>query len=393
MTQLIYFTDPYIPECKSTVLDIVEQNNAYATVLDKTCFFPEGGGQQSDVGTIGDTPISDAQTLDGTVYHYSEKKPEYNIGDTVLCRIDFGRRFARMQSHSGEHIVSGIVYSKYGFDNVGFHMDDTLMTVDFSGYLTKDQLHEIELEANRAVWQNRKITAYFPTDEEIQNLTYRSKLDNLKNTRIVEIDGIDRCACCAPHVANTGEIGIIKILSSMSHRGGVRITLVCGSTAQSMLSAMYDDMLKTAALLKSPHDGIPQATSELLDRINLLKREIALQTQNRIDDIVSSARPTDGNICVFANGFSGDDLRRISVSLREKCTCLSCALSGDDKNGYTYVITSNSVRLKSLSKEINTALNGRGGGSDDILQGRFSASKQQITEYFENGANTQNENA
>ncbi len=387
MTQLIYFTDSYISECKSVVLDIIEQKNSFATVLDKTCFFPEGGGQQSDVGTIGDTDIFDAQTIDGTVYHYSKKKPEYNIGDTVLCKIDFDKRFARMQSHSGEHIVSGIVFAKYGFDNVGFHMDDTLMTVDFSGYLTKEQLHEIELEANRAVCRNRKISTYFPTDEELQKLTYRSKLDNLKNTRIVEIDGIDRCACCAPHVTKTGEIGTIKILSSVSHRGGVRITLACGITAQNMLFCMYDDMLKTAAMLKAPHNGIPQATSDLLNRINLLKMEITLQIQSRINDIVSSVTPTDGNICIFANDFSGDDLMRISVKLREKCGGLSCVFCGDDQIGYTYVITSKSVSLKSLSKEINTALNGRGGGSDDILQGRFSASEQQIREYFENGAN------
>ena len=381
MTEKLYCINSRLSECDAVVLSIEAKNGKYRTVLDGTCFFPEGGGQQSDTGYIQNTFVSHVEEHDGMIYHVSEDAPDFAENDTVHCRIDAEKRFARMQAHSGEHIVSGIVYSMYGFDNVGFHMDDTLMTVDFSGYLTKEQLKEVELAANRAVYENVPINTFY-ADSRPDITDYRSKLTTLQNPRLVEIPGYDVCACCAPHVLRTGEIGVIKILSSASHRGGVRITLICGVTAYAELSARYTDILRLSDMLCAPHDGVPNAVSDLLVRNEKLKRENALQKDAALKWIADAATRSDGNICVFADGIEPDGLRKLSVMLRDKCGGLCVVLSGDDSSGYAFAITSPTVNLRTLSKEINNALAGRGGGKDDMLQGRFGAKKDEIEQYF-----------
>lgn len=381
MTEKLYLSDAYLGECAATVTDISERGNKYAVVLDRTCFFPEGGGQPSDAGHINGTEIVCAVEENGTVYHFAETTPDFAVGETVKCTIDREKRFARMQAHSGEHILSGIVHSEFGFENVGFHMDDTLMTVDFDGFLTREQLYTAELKANRAVYENVPIKTYM-LSEHPEITEYRSKLPELTNPRIVEIVGYDFCACCAPHVSSAGEIGLIKILSSASHRGGVRITVLCGVSAFGMLSSRYNDILEIADLLCAPHDATPSAVSDLLVRVDSLKREIALQKESAVKRIAESQNRTDGNICLFDDGLSPDDLRKLSVMLRDKCGGVCAVLSGNDDSGYAYAVTSPFVKLRSISGEMNGALSGRGGGKDDMLQGRFAAKKHDIEKYF-----------
>ncbi len=382
MTEKLYYINSRLSKCDAVVLSVEAKNGKYRTVLDRTCFFPEGGGQQSDTGYIRNTFISHTEEHDGIIYHVSENAPDFAENDTVHCRIDTEKRFARMQAHSGEHIVSGIVCAMYGFDNVGFHMDDTLMTVDFSGYLTKEQLKEVEIAANRTVYENVPINTFY-ADSRPDITDYRSKLPTLQNPRLVEIPGYDVCACCAPHVSRTGEIGIIKILSSSSHRGGVRITLICGITAYTELSSRYADILRLSDMLCAPHDGVPNAVSDLLVRDEKLKRENALQKDTVLRCIADTTAHSDGNICVFTDGIEPDGLRKLSVMLRDKCDGLCVVLSGDDASGYAFAITSPVVNnLRTLSQEINSALTGRGGGKDDMLQGRFGAKKNEIEQYF-----------
>lgn len=381
MTEKLYYENSRMSECDAVVLSVEEKHGKYFIVLDRTCFFPEGGGQQSDTGYIQNTLVSHVEEADGAIYHISDDAPDFAENSTVHCRIDAEKRFARMQAHSGEHVVSGIVHKKYGFENVGFHMDDALMTVDFSGYLTKEQLKEIELAANRAVYENVPVNTFF-ADSRPDIADYRSKLPTLQNPRLVEIVGYDICACCAPHVSRTGEIGIIKILSSASHRGGVRITLICGTTAFAELSARYSDILRLSDTLCAPHDGVPDAVSELLVRNETLKREAALQKDAALKSIAENTACSEGSMCVFFDGLEPDGLRKLAVMLRDKCGGLCVVLSGDDASGYDFAITSPKVKLHTLSKEINGALAGRGGGKDDMLQGRFAAKKEDIEGYF-----------
>lgn len=381
MTEKLYYENSRMCECAADVVSIEKNDGRYRTVLDKTCFFPEGGGQQSDTGFIRNTAVLQVEEVGGVIYHISDDEPDFAVGDTVRCRIDWEKRFARMQAHSGEHIVSGIVHKLFGFENVGFHMDDTLMTVDFSGFLTKGQLKDVECAANRAVYENVPINTFY-AEQRPEITDYRSKLPTLRNPRLVEIVGYDICACCAPHVSRTGEIGIIKILSAASHRGGVRITLICGKTAFDELSARYSDILRLSNMLCAPHNGVPDAVSDLLVRIEALKREAALQKEAALKRIADTTAHVGGNLCVFADGLDTDGIRKLAVMLRDRCEGLCVVLSGEDEAGYAFAITSPKVKLRALSKEINTALSGRGGGKDDMLQGRFVAKRHDIEKYF-----------
>ena len=230
MTEKLYDKDSHLKEFTGTVLSCKKTGEKYAVTLNRTAFFPEGGGQQSDRGYIGGAYISDVQIKNGEILHFADKP--LSVGQAYDCKLDFDFRFRNMQNHSGEHIISGIVHRLYGFNNVGFHLGAE-MTMDFDGELTRRQLDEIEDLANKAVCENLPVKAYYPTDEELKQLDYRSKLDLKENVRIVEIKGVDVCACCAPHVKATGEIGIIKILDFEKYKGGVRLIVKCGADVHS----------------------------------------------------------------------------------------------------------------------------------------------------------------
>ncbi len=231
MTVKLYENDSYIKEFEATVISCEQTKDGYAVVLDKTAFFPEGGGQAADTGTLGNCTVNDVQISDGVVTHYTDK--ELNVGDKVIGTLNWDTRFARMQGHTGEHLVSGIIHTMFGYDNLGFHMSDKTLTLDPSGPLSAEDIKAVELAANKAVYENKEISVSYPTSEELERLDYRSKLDFTDGVRIVTIDGYDVCACCAPHVHRTGEIGVIKIIDFIQYKGGTRIEMVCGINALS----------------------------------------------------------------------------------------------------------------------------------------------------------------
>ena len=381
MTQKLYYKDSYIKEFTGCVLSVTVKNGVYSVELDRTAFFPDGGGQPSDTGVIGGAAVGHVEEIDGIIMHRLTEQPSFAVGDEVSCAIDWDKRFARMQAHSGEHLVSGIAHNLFGCGNVGFHMDDTLMTVDFDKYLSKEQLMQIEVAANRAVYENAKINCFFAAEKKYDK-PYRSKLDNIQNPRIVEIEGYDACACCAPHLRRTGEIGIIKILSSASHRGGVRITLICGITAYKELADRYNDILTLSDMLCAPHDSVPEVLSSFLYKFNEMKRSEALHKSERLNSIADSTTVTDGNICLFVDDAGADDIRKLSVRLKDKCKGFCIVLSGSENDGYAYAVTSPCVNLRPYAAEFNSALSGRGGGKDDMLQGHFNEKKQKISDYF-----------
>ena len=401
-TERLYYADSHLFAFDAVLLSCKSsgtRKGCYEIVLDRTAFFPEGGGQNADTGRIGEARVTDVQEQDGVLVHYTDTLPSAGIGDTVSCALDAEQRLRRMQNHSGEHIVSGLVHSAFGCENVGFHMSGGSMTVDFSGELTPEQLTEIEQKSNEAVRANLPVKAFFPEPDTLQALEYRSKLELTENVRIVEIDGIDRCACCAPHVSRTGEIGLIKILGGERHRGGMRIELICGMDALEDYRRRQDSAAAISGLLSAKRDEIAPAVERLMAERDQLKYLCAGLESELVQLLADSypATPEDpiGNIAVFRN-FSEPAARELVNRLMEKCAGAAAvffAVSGANEKGvsapsgektpFRYIIGSRSIDLRAKAKEINSAIGGRGGGRPEMISGTASADKESIRAYFE----------
>lgn len=381
MTEKLYYSDSYIRAFSAKVLSCENYINSFRVVLDKTAFFPEGGGQKADTGHIGNVAVLDVKEENGEIYHYTDSA--LAIGETFECKIDWERRFLRMQQHSGEHIVSGVVHSMFGYDNVGFHMEDTYVTVDFSGELTREQLDEVEEKANSAIYNNYKINCFFPDPASLNSLDYRSKLDLTENVRLVEIENVDLCACCAPHVRRTGEVGVIKILDFMRHRGGVRIIMKSGADALRDYRAKYKSVYEISGLLSAKQGEITEAVERMQNELDNVRREFFSFKLSVADNAKSSLVFNGETSYCIVNGFDADMMREIANYGAEK-SLICVVYSGDDEGGYSYIACSHSLDMKAFAKSHNTALNGRGGGRDTMVQGKCLSTKADIISYINN---------
>lgn len=381
MTEKLYYADSHLWEFTATVLGCREIKAGFGVILDRTAFFPEGGGQLADTGMIGGVFVKDVHEKDGEILHYTDSPLE--AGQTFSCRIDREQRLRRMQNHSGEHIVSGLVNKKYGFDNVGFHMGSECMTIDFSGELSWEELMEIEYEANQIVRRNVPIRTWFPDEAELKTLEYRSKLELTENVRIVEIEGVDRCACCAPHVSLTGEVGVIKILDCMRHRGGVRVSLVCGMDALDDYRKRQESVTAVSQALSAKRGEIAAAVQRVLNEQQQLKEKNAALSMAYIQLIADGRSETDGNICLFESGLDELAQRELVNRLMEKCGGMAAVFCGDDEKGWRYVIGSLHEDLRCGTKEINAAISGRGGGTARMIQGQSAGSREEIQKNME----------
>lgn len=382
MTEKLYYTDSHIHEFSARVLSCEKAKKGFAVVLDKTAFFPEGGGQPADTGLIGPAAVRDVQEQNGEILHYTDQA--LTPGQEYACALDWEQRLCRMQNHSGEHIVSGITHKLYGFDNVGFHMGAECMTIDFSGELSWEQLTEIETLANQAVRDDIPVTASFPAPEELSHMEYRSKLELTHDVRIVEIPGVDRCACCAPHVKRTGEIGLIKLLSAERHRGGVRIELVCGMDALRECRLMQKNVTAISGLLSARRAKSAAAVERVLAEQARLKERVAELSMALAQLKAESFSYTEGNICVFDNVLDEVALRELVNLLVEKCGGMAGAFSGSDETGYLYIIGSKNINLRERSREINAAINGKGGGTPEMIRGRAATTAEKIQKMMKN---------
>jgi len=380
LTEKLYDKDAYLSEFTAMVLDCISVDGGYDVILDRTAFFPEGGGQYGDAGGMDGIPVTDTQIREGTVLH---RTPEpLSPGKTVSCFLNWEERFRRMQNHSGEHIVSGIVHTRFGYENVGFHLSDGEMTMDYSGELTEADLLSVEREANRAVVENRRILCRYPDPEELKTLQYRSKKELNEAVRIVTVEELDTCACCAPHVRNTGEIGGIYILSSMRWKGGTRITVRCGRDAYEEYCSLRQDERELSRLFSAPRGQIFPAAERLQKDYTDLRRQYNLVLKENALLKLSSQSSVSGNLCFLSPSPEADVMRAVANEGCKKCTGLFVCLSGTDGVGYRYVISSSVPGLRGRAREINAALSGRGGGSDPMIQGSFSAPIQTIQDYF-----------
>lgn len=378
VTEKLFYIDSYINEFDATVLSCIKSVDCWEIILDKTAFFPEGGGQKADIGFIGTVSVFDVQEADGKIIHYA--KNEVEIGKEYHCSIDWDIRFSRMQQHSGEHIISGIVNSIYGYDNVGFHMENDYVTIDFNGELDRSQLDDIEDKANKAIYKNYNIKCFFPDENELDKIQYRSKLELTENVRLVEIENIDLCACCAPHVKRIGEIGLIKILDFMRHRGGVRLTVKSGFDALKDYRNKYTSVHEISNLLSSKQEEITSSVERIMGDIDNLYREYHSFKLSVAEDAKTLLKIKDDCAYLISTNFDADMMRHVAnYGMENNLLCI--VFSGDDENGYSYIACSLSLDMKQVAKAINTSLNGRGGGRDTMIQGKVSSNKDEIINF------------
>lgn len=386
-TLQLYNQDSHMQTFQGTVLTCKEQavtdgvtTPHYIITLDATVFFPEGGGQPSDVGTLGNVPVLDVQEKDDIIYH--TLSAPLTIGEVVTGQIDWTKRFNLMQHHSGEHIISGIVHKNFGYDNVGFHMGSEAITIDFNGNLTESDIRIIELEANQAIYQNLPIEIKYPSAEELQELDYRSKKELTGNIRIVTIPGYDICACCAPHVTLTGEIGCIKITSCEKYKGGVRVSMLCGTSALQDYNTKEKSVTEISVLLSAKPNIISDAVKNLkADNISMKGQISDLQNQLLRYKAEAITEDTE-SICLFETDLAPNLLRNYGNLLVSRCSGLCAVFTGSDENGYKYVLASKSLDVRPISSQINEAFNGKGGGSKEMVQGSVVGNKETLEAFF-----------
>lgn len=377
MTQKLYEIDEYIKEFAARVLSCKPCEKGFAVTLDKTAFFPEGGGQAGDKGIIDDANVFDTQIENDVIYHYTDKP--LNIGATITGKIDFDRRFAFMQNHTGEHIVSGIAHKLYGVNNVGFHLGEGIVTLDFDRELTREQLDKIEHLANSKVWQNLPVTAYYPTDEKLNNTDYRSKKEIDGAVRLVEIKDTDICACCAPHVKSTGEIGLIKLLDTERMRGGIRIVLKCGAFALDDYRVKYENISQISALLSAKQDNTAEAVKKLDEKYTLEKQKTN-ELKKKIAELTIAAAD-ENTPCIFIDDCDVKDLQLIADELHKKHGGIRGAFSGSGDN-YSFAICGEDSELQRFFKKFKSELTVRGGGRNGMVQGTVITTKENIKLFF-----------
>ncbi len=378
MTERLY-DNGHIKEFEATVLECCKAEKGYSLVLDKTAFFPNGGGQAADGGTISGAQVLDVNEENGVIIHLVDK--ELPAGETVCGKIDWDTRFRRMQNHTGEHIVCGVAHRLFGCENTGFHMGTFGITADLSMLLNDEQVRLIELEANKAVFANVRVNCFYPDDEQLKTLEYRSKLDLTEDVRLVEIEGYDLCACCAPHVLYTGEVGIIKILEHSSNRGGTRLLLKCGFDALEDYDFKCGSVAAISTSLCAPQSDIAQAVEGLKQEKARAEYELEAMKRSNIQKYIDRLTKSENNVCVFADEADMDLLREIVNAGKALCNGIFGAFAVDN-GGYKYCLGSKMVDLRSFSKEFNLALCGRGGGRPEMIQGSVSAAKQDILAFL-----------
>lgn len=383
------FDDAYLREFSAKVLECVPLADAakrtdgakYGVILDRTAFFPEGGGQSADTGALGGAVVTDVQEVDGEILHYTDVP--LKIGKKVAGLLDWEQRFRKMQNHTGEHLISGIVHTQFGFDNVGFHLGKDGVTVDFSGVLTEEELAFVEYIANRVIGLNVPVTISYPSPKECAAMEYRSKLELTEDIRIVTIEGWDVCACCAPHVAATGAVGGIKLLGCESWKGGVRVKMLCGLDALEDYRKRLEQTVRISNLLSCKQLETADAVVRLMNAQQADREETAKLKRAYVACKAEAIQPTDGNIVIFDDVLDPNNLRSLVNLGVQKAGGVCAAFAGDDENGYRYIIGSANVKLRAWAKAFHAALGGRGGGSEEMIQGSVTASAAAIRGYLE----------
>ncbi|MDY4597299.1 alanyl-tRNA editing protein [Faecalimonas umbilicata] len=379
MTEKLFYQDSHRSTFTAIVQEVRPSGNGYEIILDRTAFFPEGGGQSSDTGSLGGVSVSDVQEIDGKIIHYTDG-PLVEGTEVEGC-IDWTERFSKMQQHTGEHIVSGLIHKIYGYHNVGFHLGTDSVTLDFNGVVPKEKLHEIEQLANEAVAKNLPVQVLYPTDEELSKISYRSKIEIEGQVRIVVIDGYDVCACCAPHVKQTGEIGLIKLVGMQNYKGGVRISMLCGFRALEDYYQKEKNNREIAVMLSAKEYETAVEVERLQEELAMKKAKIAELERKFLEQKVETLDVSDEIVCLFEETDPVMTRELVNLLLK-KGAKMAAIFSGNEREGYRYVLGSRSLDVRKNGKLLNEAFHGRGGGKPEMVQGTVQGKREEIEAFL-----------
>lgn len=381
-TARLYDQDAYATKFEAEVLACEEvekkEKKVYQIWLDQTLFFPEEGGQSPDMGTIDGIKVLDVQIKDEVITH--TLAAPLAVGTMVKGVVDWKHRFYNMQQHSGEHIFSGIVHNRFGYDNVGFHLSDSIVTMDFNGVITAEDIEEIETEVNQAIIENIPVEVSYPTKEELKVLEYRSKIEIEGQVRIVTIPGYDVCACCAPHVRRTGEIGMLKVMNVQSYKGGVRISILCGFRALEAFRQKADIITELMAQFSTNQEALVENVTKLKNTNQMMKNQLASAKQELMEYKVAAIPEDSENAILFESDLDTPVVRNVVNGLVEKFTGICAVFVGNDESGYQFIIGSKNKDCRQIAAALREKLSARGGGSDKMIQGSVAASQLQIEE-------------
>ena len=378
-TRKLYYENSHLREFEAVVLSCEATEKGFAVTLSATAFYPEGGGQACDLGTLGEAQVLDVREKGETIVHLCDKAME--VGTSVRGMIDWARRFDLMQQHSGEHMVSGVIHRRYGYHNVGFHMGSDVITIDFDGVIPVEDLPSIEAEVNAGIWENLPLRCWYPAPEELPQVPYRTKKELPWPVRIVDVPGFDKCACCGTHVKFTGEIGLVKLFTSIPCRGGSRMEMACGSRAVMLLNRAYDQNRQVSQAFSakiSETGAAARRMNEVLEQEKL--RFGALQ--KKMFGFVREGYVNCGNVLHFEEDLDSVQIRELADTIAEVCGGMAAVFSGTEETGYAFALVTRQGDLRTFGKAMTTALNGRGGGKPIFQQGRVQAAKAQIEAFF-----------
>ena len=380
MSEKLYYKDSHLFRFRAKVLSCAENKGGWEIILERTAFFPEGGGQPADIGTLGGVRVLDVhERAEGIVHTCSGPLP---VGEDVEGVVDAELRLCRMQNHSGEHILSGTAHQLYGCGNVGFHVGESVVTSDFDKELSAEEILRLETQANEAVLADLPVKVWFPDAETLAALQYRSKKELSGDVRIVEIPGVDRCACCAPHVDSTGEIGVIKVLNFEKHRGGVRLSVACGMWALEDYRRKQQSAAEISVLLSAKRDEIVPAVQRLMQERDAWKEKNAALAMELVKLKAAQQPGTEGNLCLFETIADEVAMRELVNLLVEKCGGLAAVFFPGGGEDLRYIIGSRNVDLRIASKAINAGIRGRGGGRPEMIQGSAKGTPEEIRNFL-----------
>ncbi len=378
-TRKLYYEDCHLTGFSARVLSCRAGEKGFEIILDATAFYPEGGGQACDLGTLGTAKVLDVQERGEAVVHFCDSPLEE--GAEVAGAIDWPRRFDLMQQHTGEHIISGIVHRRYGYHNTGFHVGADVLTVDFDGVIPQADLASIELEANRAVWENGEVACFVPAEEALPGIFYRTKRALPWPVRIVRVAGWDSCACCGIHVARTGEIGLVKILSVMGFRGGTRMEMACGGRALALLNAAFDQNRQVSQAFSAKWQETGAAARQMNGLLEAQKQRAA-QLRKRLQKQTAESYVNYGNVVHFEDGLEPVQVRELADAIAAVCGGWAAVFSGEE-GSYSFALVTRAGNLTALCREMTAALDGRGGGKPVCQQGRLSCTRGRILAFFD----------
>lgn len=379
-TVKLYDEHPYDTTFHATIQDIQYDKNT-TLILDQTLFFPEEGGQCADSGTIDGYEVIDVQISKGIIKHILKGHVELEIGNEIQGEIDWDLRFSNMQNHSGEHIFSGIVHREYGYDNVGFHLGKDVVSVDFNGPIDEVSLRRIEKEVNQVIYENRVIRAYYPSEEELASLNYRSKKEVDSPLRIVEIENCDVCACCAPHVRRSGEVGLFKVVHMMNYKGGVRIFILCGQRALDYVLELDDNMNAIYHMLSANNSSVVKYVKQLIDINNALKQEVFNLNKKEVQRLVEEAN--ENHRYFFIEDLDKNLQREMVNSLAQRLEGYVGVFVGSDQTGYRFILASRNNDTTKLF-DVLKSRGAKGGGNALMVQGYIKTSQDTIEELLKN---------